>query len=93
MVLGQIFRIVVIDLVLSGDNAVVIGMAAHRLEARQRRLATAMSLSALSFVAAMANENGDKARSQTLVRRPPRSTSTRGLAPKRSRSHNASLNL
>src|SRR6187200_2942431 len=39
MVLSQIFRIVVIDLVLSGDNAVVIGMAAHRLEPRQRRLA------------------------------------------------------
>ena len=39
MALGRIFRIVVIDLVLSGDNAVVIGMAAHRLEPRQRRLA------------------------------------------------------
>ena len=39
MVLSQIFRIVVIDLVLSGDNAVVIGMAAHRLEPRQRGLA------------------------------------------------------
>jgi YjbE family integral membrane protein len=31
--------IILIDLVLSGDNAVVIGMAAHRLPARQRRLA------------------------------------------------------
>jgi YjbE family integral membrane protein len=37
--LYQILRIVLIDLVLSGDNAVVIGMAAHRLEPRQRRLA------------------------------------------------------
>jgi YjbE family integral membrane protein len=37
--LSAIFRIVVIDLVLSGDNAVVIGMAAHRLAPRQRRAA------------------------------------------------------
>ena len=37
--LSQILRIVIIDLVLSGDNAVVIGMAAHRLEPRQRRTA------------------------------------------------------
>jgi len=35
--LSQILRIVVIDLVLSGDNAVVIGMAAHSLEPRQRK--------------------------------------------------------
>jgi len=35
----QILRIVIIDLVLSGDNAVVIGMAAHRLEPRQRKVA------------------------------------------------------
>lgn len=34
-----VLKIIVVDLVLSGDNAVVIGMAAHRLEARQRRLA------------------------------------------------------
>ncbi len=31
--------IILIDLVLSGDNAVVIGMAAHRLPARQRKMA------------------------------------------------------
>src|SRR5262245_47315925 len=37
--LSQIFRIVLIDLALSGDNAVVIGMAAHRLPPRQRRIA------------------------------------------------------
>lgn len=37
--LSQILRIIIIDLVLSGDNAVVIGMAAHRLEPRQRRTA------------------------------------------------------
>lgn len=37
--LGSILSIVVIDLVLSGDNAMVIGMAAHRLEPRQRRRA------------------------------------------------------
>lgn len=37
--LSSIMRIVLIDLVLSGDNAVVIGMAAHRLEPKQRRLA------------------------------------------------------
>jgi len=35
--LSQIIRIIIIDLVLSGDNAVVIGMAAHRLESKQRR--------------------------------------------------------
>ena len=37
--LSQIVRIIIIDLVLSGDNAVVIGMAAHRLEPVQRRRA------------------------------------------------------
>jgi len=37
--LWQVLRIIVIDLVLSGDNAVVIGMAAHRLPTRQRRVA------------------------------------------------------
>jgi YjbE family integral membrane protein len=31
--------IILIDLVLSGDNAVVIGMAAHRLPPRQRKMA------------------------------------------------------
>ena len=35
----SIIRILIIDLVLSGDNAVVIGMAAHRLPLKQRRLA------------------------------------------------------
>jgi YjbE family integral membrane protein len=37
--LYSVIRIVVIDLVLSGDNAVVIGMAAHRLPPPQRRKA------------------------------------------------------
>ena len=37
--ISSVLRIVIIDLVLSGDNAVVIGMAAHRLEQRQRRTA------------------------------------------------------
>ncbi|GBD17154.1 hypothetical protein HRbin26_02068 [bacterium HR26] len=37
--LTGIFSIVVVDLVLSGDNALVIGMAAHRLPPRQRRWA------------------------------------------------------
>jgi len=36
---SRILQIVVIDLVLSGDNAVVIGMAAHPLPPRQRRMA------------------------------------------------------
>lgn len=35
----SIVRIIIIDLVLSGDNAVVIGMAAHRLPRRQRKQA------------------------------------------------------
>ncbi len=35
----SIIRIIIIDLVLSGDNAVVIGMAAHRLPQQQRKLA------------------------------------------------------
>jgi len=35
----QVLRIVLIDLVLSGDNAVVIGMAAHRLPPLQRKRA------------------------------------------------------
>lgn len=34
-----VLSIVIIDLVLSGDNAVVIGMAAHRLPSAQRRRA------------------------------------------------------
>lgn len=37
--LGSILSIVIIDIVLSGDNALVIGMAAHRLPAQQRRVA------------------------------------------------------
>lgn len=37
--LSAVATIVLIDLVLSGDNAVVIGMAAHRLPRRQRRIA------------------------------------------------------
>src|SRR5262245_39205257 len=37
--LYSIAQIVLIDLALSGDNAVVIGMAAHRLPLRQRRQA------------------------------------------------------
>jgi YjbE family integral membrane protein len=37
--IGSIASIVIIDLVLSGDNALVIGMAAHRLPPRQRRWA------------------------------------------------------
>jgi YjbE family integral membrane protein len=36
---ANVLRIVVIDLALSGDNAVVIGMAAHRLPPKQRRAA------------------------------------------------------
>jgi YjbE family integral membrane protein len=35
----SVLGIVLIDLVLSGDNAIIIGMAAHRLPPRQRRLA------------------------------------------------------
>ena len=37
--LSAVVRIIVIDLVLSGDNAVVIGMAAHRLNPAERRKA------------------------------------------------------
>jgi YjbE family integral membrane protein len=37
--LANLVRIVIIDLALSGDNAVVIGMAAHRLPPKQRRTA------------------------------------------------------
>src|SRR5262249_43019848 len=37
--LASLVRIVIIDLALSGDNAVVIGMAAHRLPPKQRRTA------------------------------------------------------
>jgi YjbE family integral membrane protein len=37
--LSAIFQIIFINLVLSGDNAVVIGMAAHRLPSQQRRKA------------------------------------------------------
>ena len=37
--LYSVFRIIIIDLVLSGDNAIIIGMAAHRLPPAQRRMA------------------------------------------------------
>lgn len=37
--LYSILGIILIDLVLSGDNAVVIGMAAHRLPPQQRKMA------------------------------------------------------
>lgn len=37
--LGAVLSIVLIDIVLSGDNAVVIGMASRRLPPKQRRLA------------------------------------------------------
>src|SRR5262245_33735392 len=37
--LYSILRIIIVDLVLSGDNAVVIGMAAHRLPPKQRKQA------------------------------------------------------
>ena len=37
--LANILRIVIIDLALSGDNAVIIGMAAHRLPPKQRKTA------------------------------------------------------
>ena len=35
----SILKIVIIDLVLSGDNAVIIGMAAHQLPPKQRKMA------------------------------------------------------
>ena len=35
----SLVRIIIINIVLSGDNAIVIGMAAHRLPPRQRRIA------------------------------------------------------
>lgn len=37
--LGAFFSVVIIDVVLAGDNAVVVGMAAAHLEKRQRRRA------------------------------------------------------
>src|SRR6266850_1530609 len=37
--ISRVLQIILIDLVLSGDNAVVIGMAARPLPRRQRRLA------------------------------------------------------
>src|SRR5205823_3117979 len=56
----RIFQIVIIDLVLSGDNAVVIGLAAHPLPAKQRKVAilvgggAALALRVgLTFMAAM----------------------------------------
>ncbi len=38
-VVTTVLGLIVVNLVLSGDNAVVIGMAAHRLQGRQRTLA------------------------------------------------------
>ena len=57
---ARMLQIILIDLVLSGDNAVVIGMAAHPLPSHQRRVAifvgggAALALRvALTFVAAV----------------------------------------
>jgi predicted tellurium resistance membrane protein TerC len=41
--LFSLINIIIIDLVLSGDNAVVIGMAVHRLPPKQKRLVTLTS--------------------------------------------------
>ena len=40
--LSRLVQIIIINLVLSGDNAVVIGMAAHPLPRRQRRFAISL---------------------------------------------------
>ncbi len=60
LLLSGVLSIVVIDLVLSGDNAVVIGMAAYRLPPKQRRFAILFGGGAaialritLTFVAAL----------------------------------------
>ncbi len=60
LLLSGVLSIVVIDLVLSGDNAVVIGMAAYRLPPGQRRFAVLFGGGAaialrimLTFVAAL----------------------------------------
>ena len=45
-----LFNIVVIDMVLSGDNAVVIGMAARTLPERQRRRAILFGTGAAVFL-------------------------------------------
>jgi YjbE family integral membrane protein len=57
---SRVLQIIVIDLVLSGDNAVVIGMAAHPLPRRQRMYAIAIGGAAaialrvgLTYVAAL----------------------------------------
>jgi len=42
--LGAFFSVVIIDVVLAGDNAVVVGMAAAHLEKRQRRRAIAWGI-------------------------------------------------
>lgn len=44
------FNIIILDLVLSGDNAVVIGMAARRLPDKQRRQAIIYGTGAAVFL-------------------------------------------
>ena len=59
-VVSSLLSIILINLVLSGDNALVIGMAAHRLPPHQRRLAIVVGTTAavvlriaLTFAAAL----------------------------------------
>jgi YjbE family integral membrane protein len=48
--IGPIIAIILIDLTLSGDNAVVIGMAAHRLPVRQRKMAVMIGAGAAILI-------------------------------------------
>ena len=66
--LYSIARIVIIDLVLSGDNAVVIGMAAHRLPTKQRRQAIMVNLAGRDVEGYV---NQVKARLDREVKLPP----------------------
>ena len=48
--LGALLSVVIIDVVLAGDNAIVVGMAASGLPAEQRRRAIMLGIAAATVL-------------------------------------------
>ena len=55
--IAGLLNIMVINLLLSGDNAVVIGMAAHHLEPRRRKIAILVGGGAAIVLLAIGTRN------------------------------------
>ncbi|MBV1836239.1 YjbE family putative metal transport protein [Acetobacter estunensis] len=48
--LGALLQVVLIDITLAGDNAVVVGLAVRRLEGKQRRIAVFVGVAAAALI-------------------------------------------